>query len=53
MPPPKKNYISGWRDGSEVKSTDCSLGGPELNSQQPHGDSQLSLMGSDAFFWYV
>jgi hypothetical protein len=31
----------GWRDGSEVKSTDCSSRGPELNSQQPRGDSHL------------
>jgi hypothetical protein len=28
-----------WRDGSAVKSTDCSSEGPEFNSQQPHGDS--------------
>ena len=37
----------GWRDSSEVKSTDCSSGGSELNSQQPHGGSQPSVMGSD------
>jgi hypothetical protein len=30
-----------------VKSTDCSSRGPEFNSQQPHGGSQPSLMGSD------
>jgi hypothetical protein len=42
----------GRRDGSEVKSTDCSSRGPEFNSQQPHGgDSQPSVMGSDALFW--
>jgi hypothetical protein len=40
-----------WRDGSAVKSTDCSSGGPEFNSQQPHGDLQLSVMGSSAVFW--
>jgi hypothetical protein len=28
-----------WRDGSMVKSTDCSFRGPEFNSQQPHGGS--------------
>jgi hypothetical protein len=33
-----------------VKSTDCSSRGPEFNSQQPHGGSQPSVMGSDAFF---
>jgi hypothetical protein len=35
----------GWRDGSAVKSTDCSSRGPEFNSQQPHGGSQPSMMG--------
>jgi hypothetical protein len=39
--------------GSVVKSTDCSSRGPEFNSQQPHGDSQPSVVGSDALFWYV
>jgi hypothetical protein len=43
----------GWRDGSAVKSTDCSSKVPEFNSQQPHGGSQPSVIGSDAFFWYV
>ena len=43
----------GWRDGSVIKSTDCSSRGPEFNSQQPHGGSQPSVMGSDAFFWFV
>jgi hypothetical protein len=35
-----------WRDGSAVKSTDCSSRGPEFNSQQPHAGSQTSVMGS-------
>jgi hypothetical protein len=49
-----KNEVGlGRRDGSVVKSTDCSFRGPELNSQQLHGGLQPSLMGSDAFFWYV
>jgi hypothetical protein len=43
----------GWRDGSVVKSTDCSSGGPEFKSQQPHGDSLLSVMRLDALFWCV
>jgi hypothetical protein len=43
----------GWRDGSVVKSTDCSSGGPEFKSQQPHGGSQPSVMWSDALFWCV
>ena len=40
----------GWRDGSAVKSIDCSSRGPEFNSQQPHGGSQPSVVESDAFF---
>ena len=45
--------IGGWRDGSEVKGTVCSSRGPEFNSQQPHGGSQPSVMGTDALFWCV
>jgi hypothetical protein len=48
-----KEGYSGWRDGSVVKSTDCSSRGPEFNSQYPHGGSQLFVMGSDALFWCV
>jgi hypothetical protein len=48
-----KNLLLGWRDGSEVKSTDCSSKGPEFNSQQPHGGSQPSIIGSDALFRFV
>jgi hypothetical protein len=33
---PIKELYMGWRDGSEVKSTDCSSKGPEFKSQQPH-----------------
>jgi hypothetical protein len=40
--------VPRWRDGSVVKSTDCSSGGPKFNSQQPHDGSQPSVMGSDA-----
>jgi hypothetical protein len=43
----------GWRDVLVVKSTDCSSRGPEFKSQQPHGDSQPSVMRSDALFWDV
>jgi len=46
-----KNKNMGWRDGSVVKSTDCSSRGPEFKSQQTHGGSQSSVMGSDAVFW--
>jgi hypothetical protein len=38
----------GWRDGSAVKSTDCFSRGHEFKSQQPHGGSQPSVIGSDA-----
>jgi hypothetical protein len=48
-----KCTVGGWRDGSVVKSTDCSSKGPEFKSQQPHGDSQPSVMRSDALFWCV
>lgn len=33
----------GWRDGSAVRSTDCSSRGHEFNPQQPHGGSQPSV----------
>jgi hypothetical protein len=42
-----ESVTEDWRDGSEVKSTDCSSRGPEFNSQQPHDGSQPSVMGSD------
>jgi hypothetical protein len=42
-----------WRDGSVVKTTDCLSRGSEFNSQQPHGGSHPSEMGSDALFWCV
>jgi hypothetical protein len=48
---PFKILYGGWRDGSAVKSTDCSCRGAEFNSQQPQGGSQPSVMGSDALFW--
>ena len=48
-----KYCFEGWRDGSVVKSTDCSSWGPEFKSQQPHGDSQPSVIESDALFWCV
>jgi hypothetical protein len=38
----------GWRDGSGVKSTDCSSKGPKFKSQQPHGGSQPSVTKLDA-----
>jgi hypothetical protein len=46
-----RTLAQGWRnDGSEVK---CFSRGPEFNSQQPHGGSQPSVIGSDALFWCV
>jgi hypothetical protein len=33
----------GWRDGSAVKSTSGSTGGPRFNSQYPNGSSQLYI----------
>ena len=49
----KEKLLGGWRDGSEVKSTDCSSRGPEFNSQQPHGGLQPSVMRSGALFWHA
>ena len=49
----KKAKQRGWRDGSMVKSTDCSSKGSEFKSQQPHGGSQPPVMKSDALFWSV
>ena len=37
----KKIQKKGWRDGSAVKSICCSSKGLGLDSQGPHGDSQL------------
>ena len=55
-PKKKKKCIErrgeGWRDGSAVKSTDCSSRGLEFKSYQPHGGSQSSVMGSGALFWH-
>jgi hypothetical protein len=48
----KKNKL-GRRDGSVIKSTDCSSEGPEFKSQQPHGGLQPSVMRSDALFWCI
>jgi hypothetical protein len=36
-----------------IESTDCFSRGPEFNSQQLHGGSEQTLMGTDAFFWCV
>ena len=41
----KKKDQRGRRDGTVVKSTDCSSRGPDFNSQQTHGGSQPSVMG--------
>jgi hypothetical protein len=41
------------RDGSVVKSTDCSSEGPEFKSQQSHGGSQPSVMRFEALLWGV
>jgi hypothetical protein len=48
-----KTRVLGWRDGSVVKSADCSSKSPEFKSQQPHGGSQLSITKSNALFWSV
>ena len=43
----------GWvckGHSSAVKSADCSSKNPKFNSQEPHGGSPPSVMGSDALF---
>jgi hypothetical protein len=42
----EKKEGGGWRDGSAVKSTDCSSRGPEFNSKH-------TVMGSNALSWCV
>jgi hypothetical protein len=51
--PHENTQTWSWRDGSAVKSTDCSSRDPEFNTQQPHSGSLPSVMGSDALFWYA
>ena len=46
----KKSPGLGRRDGSVIKDSDCSSRGSELNSQQPHDGSWLSVKESDALF---
>jgi hypothetical protein len=48
-----RKHWQGWRDGSVIKSTDCSSRGPEFIFQQPHGGSQPPTMGSNALFCCV
>ena len=42
LPPSANPTGVPWRDSSVVKSIAYSSKCPEFNSQQPHGDSQLS-----------
>jgi hypothetical protein len=43
-----------WREGSVVKSTDCSSKGPEfIPSNHMVAHNHLYVMGSDALFWCV
>jgi hypothetical protein len=39
-----KDLTRGWRDGSMVKSTNCSSRGCEFNSHHPCGTSHLSVI---------
>jgi hypothetical protein len=41
----------GWREMAQwLRALTALLRRPEFNSQQPHGGSQPSVMGSDALF---
>jgi hypothetical protein len=48
-----KNIMRGKRDGSVVKSTDCSSRSYETNFQQPLGGSQPSILGFNVLSWNV
>lgn len=47
MAPSVPRGEEGLRDGC----SDCSSKGSEFKSQQPHGSSQPSIVGSNALFW--
>ena len=49
----KKSEVEAGEIGSVIKGTGCSFRGPEFNSQQPHGGSQLLIMWFDALFWHA
>lgn len=36
--------MTGWRDGSVIKSSGSSSRGPRFNFQHPHGSLQLSVI---------
>lgn len=36
--------VTGWRDGSVIKSPGCSSRGSRFNVQHPHGSLQLSVI---------
>jgi len=49
-----KDFRRGWRDGSAVKSIDCSCRGPEFSAQHPHRSLQLPIIPvpeSNTFLW--
>jgi hypothetical protein len=39
----QKQMSRDWRDGSEIKRTNCSSRSPEFNSQKPHGGCQKQM----------
>jgi hypothetical protein len=45
--------ISGWRDGSVVKSTDCSTALPEVPGSIPSSHMVTSGISESHCFWYV
>ena len=49
----KKNKVRAGEMAQLIKSTDCSSGGPEFNSQQPCGSSQMSVVVSDVLIWHA
>jgi hypothetical protein len=46
-------YFGAGEMAQWLRKTVCFSNSPEFNSQQPHGGSQPSVMGSNALFWCV
>jgi hypothetical protein len=48
-----KSELGAGKMAQQLRALTALPRGPEFNSQQPHGGTQPSIMGSDALFWCV
>ena len=48
-----KSHIAWAEELAQIYSTGYSPRGQEFNAQQIHGSLQLTIMRSDALFWYA